>query len=190
MSGMQAAAGAADWVQLGFAEAPIGLVVTEHRVIRACNQRFAEQLGYRVEELEGRSFRMLYDSADEFQRIRDVGLENLRRTGLYSDERMMPHRDGHPLWFRFRAHTLVPEDPLARIVMSFAMIRGGSGVRNLSPRERQVLSRLARGMTSKEIGRDLDLSPRTIEDVRARLLRRFEAKNTSELLVRLTDLGQ
>lgn len=56
----------------------------------------------------------------------------------------------------------------------------------LTKREREVLSGLSRGLTSKEIGRELGLSPRTIEDVRARLLRKFEIKSTSELLGRMS----
>ncbi|MGR3586772.1 MAG: LuxR C-terminal-related transcriptional regulator, partial [Pseudooceanicola nanhaiensis] len=59
----------------------------------------------------------------------------------------------------------------------------------LTPRERDVVSGLAHGRTSKEIARHLGLSPRTIEDVRARLLRKFEVRNVTELLTRLTGPG-
>jgi DNA-binding NarL/FixJ family response regulator len=52
-----------------------------------------------------------------------------------------------------------------------------------------VVSGLAHGRTSKEIARHLGLSPRTIEDVRARLLRKFEVRNVTELLTRLTGPG-
>jgi len=41
-------------------------------------------------------------------------------------------------------------------------------------------------MTSKEAARDLAISPRTVEDFRARLLRKFQVKNTAELLAHLT----
>jgi DNA-binding CsgD family transcriptional regulator len=44
---------------------------------------------------------------------------------------------------------------------------------------------LSRGYTSKEIAKVLNLSPRTIEDVRARLLRKFKVKNVAVLLSRL-----
>lgn len=45
---------------------------------------------------------------------------------------------------------------------------------------------LSRGRTSKEIAQVLELSPRTIEDVRARLLKKFEVKNVAVLLARLS----
>ncbi|MDX5402386.1 MAG: helix-turn-helix transcriptional regulator, partial [Rhodobacterales bacterium] len=60
----------------------------------------------------------------------------------------------------------------------------------LTPRERQVVTWLARGKTSKEIAQVLGLSPRTVEDVRARLMRKFDVRNTGLLLARLSDLWQ
>lgn len=177
-----------DLDKLAYDEAPVGIVLTEERVIRACNRAFAEMLGYSRADLLGQSFRVLYASDDEFDRVRDIGLAPLQATSAYTDERMMLRRDGGQLWCRFRAHALVPEAPLARLVMTFAVIADSPAV-PLSPRERQVVGGLGRGLTSKEIARELGLSPRTIEDVRARLLRRFAVRNATELLARLTYLA-
>jgi len=175
--------------QIAFNAAPIGLVLTETRIIRACNTTFAQLFGYERTALLGQSFRMLYGSDHEFRNIRDVGLGPLSRSAEYSDERMMHHADGTPFWCRFRAQTLTPNDPLAQVVMSFARISPHASGPSLTPREREVVSWLSRGLTSKEIGRTLGLSPRTIEDVRARLLRKFQARNAADLLSRLGDLG-
>lgn len=174
-----------DLMEMAFEGAPLGLVLTEHRVIRCCNARFAAMLGYSREDLIGQSFRMLYASGDEFDRIRDIGITPLRTTGQYTDERMVLHRDGHNLWCRFRAQSLTPGDPLARLVMSFACLSDDPELR-LSERERQVLALMGKGMTSKQIARELDRSPRTIEDVRARLLKRFDVRNAAELLARVS----
>ena len=171
---------------LAFDAAPIGMAVSNHRVLSVCNTLFAEMLGYERNDLVGQSFRILYPSHAEFDRVRDIGLKMMEEHGSYSDERMMQRKDGVPVWCRFRARTLTPEDPLAHLVMSFAQIRDQVDGAQLTRREREVLSWLSRGQTSKEIGRELGLSPRTIEDVRARLLRKFEVKNTSELLSRMS----
>lgn len=169
-----------------FDAAPVGIAVSKHRVLTMCNTLFAQMLGYDRSELLGKSFRILYPSHAEFDRVRDIGLKTMELHGSYSDERMMQRKDGVPVWCRFRARSLTPNDPLAHLVMSFAQIRDQIDGPQLTKREREVLSWLSRGQTSKEIGRELNLSPRTIEDVRARLLRKFEVKNTSELLSRMS----
>lgn len=52
-------------------------------------------------------------------------------------------------------------------------------VAELSARERQVLQLLARGLTSKEIARDLSLSVNTIDNHRARILSKLGVSNTA-----------
>ena len=54
---------------LAFEHAPIGLVVTESRVIKGCNPAFAEMFGYGVGELLEQSFALLYPSIEEFERL-------------------------------------------------------------------------------------------------------------------------
>jgi len=174
-----------DFTSLAFDHAPLGIVMTEARVIRSCNRTFGEMTGHDPSGLPGQSFRMFYDSARAFRNIRDIGLHVLRSGAIYSDERLLLHASGRALLVRFRARTLAPDDPLSRLVMTFAALRDDQPDRVLTPRERTVVAGLARGQTSKEIARDLGLSPRTIEDVRARLLRRYEARNAAELLTRL-----
>lgn len=58
------------------------------------------------------------------------------------------------------------------------------GVRlsNLSPRERDVMERLVDGLTNKEIARDLDISPRTVEVYRAGVMDKMQAGNLSSLV--------
>lgn len=52
----------------------------------------------------------------------------------------------------------------------------------LSRRELQVLRRVARGLTNKQIAAELGVSPRTIEVYRASLLEKVQAKNTADLI--------
>ena len=55
-------------------------------------------------------------------------------------------------------------------------------VATLSERERQVLDQLVAGGTSKEIGRALDISPRTVEIYRAKLMAKTHAASLQELV--------
>lgn len=52
----------------------------------------------------------------------------------------------------------------------------------LTDREKQVLDQVVRGLTTKEIARQLELSPRTIEIHRGHILRKMGARNAIELV--------
>ena len=178
-----------DLSAMAFQNAPIGLVVTESRIIKGCNPAFADMFGYAVEELLEQSFAILYPSMEEFERIRDVGVEPLKRTNRYSDERIMARKNGTLFWCRVRGHSLTrDDDPLRRAVWSFADLSETRNVLNLSGRERQIVMHLGEGRTSKEIARTLDISPRTVESYRARLLKKYNAHNVAELLSHLSSM--
>lgn len=53
---------------------------------------------------------------------------------------------------------------------------------NLTPREREVFDEMVRGKQNKVIAYDLDISPRTVEVHRARVLEKLEARSLSELV--------
>jgi FixJ family two-component response regulator len=68
--------------------------------------------------------------------------------------------------------------------------RDGDGLYNLTfpgrelltPRELEVLSRIAGGSSNKEAGRHLGISPRTVEVHRARIMDKLGAKNAADLV--------
>lgn len=58
----------------------------------------------------------------------------------------------------------------------------------LSAREREVLGLIVAGLTNKEIGRALQLSPRTVETHRASLFAKLEAESLAQLIRRYAAL--
>ena len=52
----------------------------------------------------------------------------------------------------------------------------------LTPRERQVLSLVAHGYTSKQIGQKLGISPRTAETHRVNIGRRLGIRNVAQMV--------
>ena len=58
----------------------------------------------------------------------------------------------------------------------------------LSEREREVLGLIVAGLTNKEIGRALDVSPRTVETHRANLFAKLEAESLAQLIRRYAEL--
>lgn len=177
-----------DFAALAFAHAPVGLVVTENRVIRECNFAFAAMFGYGVEDLRGRLFEILYPSTDEFVNIRDRGVDQLRERNQYWDERIMAKRDGELFWCRVRGQTFTPDRPLERAVWSFADLSEVRPYKPLTRREREIVSYLGEGLTSKEIAAKLDISYRTVEVYRAKLLKKFNLPNTGALMQSLGDI--
>ena len=176
---------------LAFRNAPVGIVMTENRVIRTCNPAFAAMFGYEPGQLRDQSFAILYPTYEEFVRIRDVGVVPLREKGRYSDERIMARSDGSLFWCRVRGMTLTHSgDPLDKAVWSFADLSHERSVMRLTTRERQIVMHLGEGKTSKEIARIIGISPRTIETYRAKLLKKFKSSNVAELLGKLGGMPQ
>ncbi len=169
------------FAEIAYTFAPVGLVVTENRVIRDCNLAFAQMFGYQREELRDQMFSMLYPSDEEFVNIRDRGVKQLRETNTYWDERIMARKDGKLFWCRVRGHSFTPETPLQRAVWSFADLSATRPYVPLTRREREILSHLSGGLTSKEIANQLELSYRTVEVYRAKLLKKFGVSNSNGL---------
>ncbi|POR42383.1 response regulator FixJ [Methylobacterium sp. V23] len=87
------------------------------------------------------------------------------------------------------------EDEALVQVLRSALNRGGASeaadptlqefirrVATLSERERQVMDQLVAGGSSKDIGRALDISPRTVEIYRAKLMAKTQAESLQELV--------
>ena len=178
----------AGYDNLIFQHAPIGLIYAEDRVIKRCNARFADMFRYGAENLEGRSIEMIYPTLEEYERIGVVGREQMMGRGHYADERIMRRKDGTLFWCRVRGQSLDANAPFSQSVWSFADISDNRPLTEMTMRERQVAKLMAEGKTSKEIARVLDISPRTVDVYRKQLLDKFDARNSVELVVRLTGI--
>ena len=173
-------------LQLAFTLAPVGLCVSRDRVVDLCNEAFARMFGYDVGELEGRPLAPLYPSPDEFAHIGKLGWPVMRETGVYSDERIMRRKDGTLFWCHVAGRALDRSDPFGCAVWMFEDISAHRPVTaTLTLREREVAQQLVAGATSKQIARALDISPRTVEAHRARLMKKFDAATAGELVARL-----
>lgn len=170
----------------GFMLAPVALCVTQRRVIARCNPAFAALFGHTVQALTGQSIARLYPSPQEFRRTGERGYPQMQRGGRYSDERLMRRADGTLLWCRVSGQAADTAAPARLAVWAFEPLEHTRAPTELlSPREREVVAHLAQGLSSKEIARQLGLSPRTVEMHRGRLLRKLGVRSTAQLLARL-----
>lgn len=176
--------------RLAFDLNPIGLVLSDNRVMVDCNQRLCEMFGASREQLVGQSFQVLYPSAAEYERTgaRIAPIMNTR--GNYADDRIMKRLDGRfkgeTFWCHVTGRALDRHQPLGAGIWTFEDLSARRAVKaELTPREREVATLLTDGLTSKEIGRVLGISHRTVEIYRARLMRAYQASTTGDLVLKL-----
>ena len=176
--------------RLAFDLAPVGLALSSNRTIIDCNQRLCEMFGTTRDQLVGQSFKVLYPSADEYERTGERIAPILNAHGHYSDDRVMKRVDGRfkgeTFWCHVTGRALNRDNPHEAGIWTFEDLSSRRPVKaELTPREREVAAHLMNGLTSKEIGRALAISHRTVEIYRARLMRKYKASTTADLVHRL-----
>ncbi len=174
--------------EMAYRHAPIGMCMLENRVIRIPNDQFANMFGTTVDDASGRSIANFYASEEDFQSFGAKVRAAMEEQGHYHDERIMKRFDGTLFWCRVRGKSLTPDNPFYCGVWTFADLSEERPVVSLTQREREVAILTCRGKTSKEIGLELNLSYRTVEEYRARLLKKFGARKLAELVAKLSGM--
>ncbi len=172
--------------RLAFDLAPVGLALSSNRSMLDCNRHLCEMFGASRELLVGQSFQVLYPSAIEFERTGSRIALILNRNGTYADDRIMKRANGETFWCHVTGRALNPSAPHETGIWTFEDLSSRRPVKaELTAREREVAAHLMGGLTSKEIGKTLAISHRTVEIYRARLMRKYTASNTGDLVHKL-----
>ena len=173
-----------------FDQAPIGLVLSRQRQIVDCNRQALAMFGVERDQLRGRSFELLYPSSDEFERTGARIVASLDAQGWYADERVMKRlagpAAGELFWCHVSGRALDPAAPHAAGIWAFEDLSSRRKLKvDFTAREREIAALLINGLTSKQIGKRLVISPRTVDVYRARLMRKVGAATTPELVNKL-----
>lgn len=174
--------------QTAFQLAPVGLVLSRERIIEDCNDEVCRIFGTTREALVGQSFQVLYPTPDEFERTgaRIAPIMNAR--GMYSDERIMKRASGELFWCHVTGRALDRRQPLGAGIWTFEDLSQKRPVTaELTARERDIAAQLVEGKTSKQIGKLLAISPRTVDIYRARLMKKYGASTAVDLVQRLVN---
>lgn len=170
--------------------APIGLVLSRNRLMVDCNQRVLTMFATTRDALIGRSFEVLYPTHDEFERTGARIVASLDASGFYADERVMKRvggpQGGELFWCHVSGRALDPKQPHAAGIWSFEDLSSRRQLKaELTAREREIAALLIDGLTSKLIGKRLGISPRTVDVYRARLMKKYGAATTPDLVHKL-----
>ena len=79
-------------------------------------------------------------------------------------------------------HDTLRVDTQAHVMRSTRRTGEIRGFEQLTAREREVLQLITDGQSNKQTGRELGISPRTVEVHRARVMEKLSAKNTADLM--------
>jgi PAS domain S-box-containing protein len=176
--------------RLAFDLAPVGMVLSRHRTMVDCNQAVCDMFGTDREQLVGQSFQILYPSADEYERTGARIAPILNTQGSYADDRVMKRVDGRfkgeTFWCHVTGRALNRNDPHEAGIWTFEDLSARRPVKaELTPREREVAALVMNGLTAKGIAKVLGISPRTVEIYRAKLMRKYEASTSADLVHKL-----
>ncbi len=165
-------------------EIPVPMVFATYRIIRDCNMEFAQLFRYARSDLIDRSFAQLYPKHSDFVRTGQMWQANLPGGRIYYDERVMTAGDGQRFWCQVHGRTRHAKDPFAQAVYCFQPLSRPVVSRRLAltDRQNQIITLVVQGKTSAEIALELDLSVRTIESHRARLMKAIGIRNSAELV--------
>ncbi|SAL37136.1 LuxR family transcriptional regulator [Caballeronia turbans] len=172
-----------------FRHLPVAVIVARERVMVDCNSRALELFRATRGDIIGQSFSKLYPQRKDFSTTGRRLAPLLAKHALFSDDRIMRRIDGTHFWVTVCGFGYNPKRPFELAIWTFTDLSQGTkqsdNASMLTERERDVAALLVHGMTSKEIGKELNISPRTVDIHRASLLRKYGARATQDLIARL-----
>jgi two-component system response regulator NreC len=126
---------------------------------------------------------LLYLEPDEYHLI--TALFRLGVQGFFT-EHITKEEFGCCLHELVEGRTFFSQDLIPLILSEQKSLQMSAKQPAISPRESEILKLIISGYTNKEIAAKLYLSARTVEGHRARLLQKFDVRNTAELVFEAT----
>jgi two-component system, cell cycle sensor histidine kinase and response regulator CckA len=91
--------------------APVGIGLVEGRILREVNNQVCQMIGFAREELIGRSARLLYPTAEEFERVGREKYRQIAESGTGTVETVWQHRNGDTIYVLLSSTPVEPGNP-------------------------------------------------------------------------------
>lgn len=172
--------------------------LVEHgsRQILGCNRQAVAVFGYAAEQLVGQSTAKLHVDAETFHDFGEASEPLLARGEPLHTRIWMRRADGSCFPSE---NTVTPLQDVDGRQVALSLVRDLSQEApakrftkvfdSLTPREQEVFAYTARGLSAKEIARELALSHRTVEQHRTSILRKFRMRSVRQLLAEVATVG-
>jgi PAS domain S-box-containing protein len=176
----------------------VAAVITDPRQddnpIVECNARFLDLTGYRRDEVIGRNCRFLAGSGTDPKRRRILG-DAVAEARPVVVELLNYRKDGSPFLNSVMIAPIFEAGELVGFVGSQLEVtheettfvkqreeRARALVAALTPRQKEVLTALARGKRAKQIAHELEVTVRTVKMHRAGLLKALDVQTNAEAI--------
>ncbi|WP_313352249.1 PAS and helix-turn-helix domain-containing protein [Paracoccus sp. (in: a-proteobacteria)] len=172
-----------------FRQVPLAMIIARDRIMIECNDAALEMFRAARPDIVPKLFSVLYPGVDEFEAAGRRMEPFLAGRVAQDDNRIMRRIDGSHFWVRVRGHAFNRATPHALTAWLFSEVHdtGEGDPKNvgLTPREREIAALLLDRLTSKQIAKALDISPKTVDIHRASLLKKYAVRSTAELIEKL-----
>lgn len=163
---------------------PLPAVIGSFRIMKACNSTYCQLFGYDPADMLGKSFSMLYDDRNDFIDNGFISEKVVRQNLNYTNERVMVKADGTRFWCKVRGRAIGDSPTVSRVLYCVEEINRTADRMTgaITHRQRQILALVSQGRSNLEIAQELDISRRTVEAHRAKLMKDLGVKNAAELV--------
>ena len=188
------------------ATSPVASVVSDPKMpdnpIIACNQAFMDLTGYSEEEIVGRNCRFLA-GPDTEPWLTDAIRQGVAERKAVMVEILNYKKDGTPFRNAVVVAPIFDEageldyfhgsqvelEAGAQTPELTRRARAAEQIRQLSPRQREVVTLVAAGLRNKQIAYDLDLSEKTVKMHRGLAMEKLGAKNSADMIRTAVEAG-
>lgn len=112
---------ARDW-ELMFSLSEVGIAFIRNDRIERANQAMSQLTGHDAGALQGLSMVALYESEQEFLRLRGITRAAMRRQGNWTGERQLRRRDGSLIWVQASTRQVDEADPERGVIASYVNV--------------------------------------------------------------------
>jgi len=135
--------------ELILTNATVGISFARQRMLQRCNPRLEQMFGYAAGEMLGKSSKLMFESAEEYEASIGQLYEHLATGEAYISERKLRRKDGSTFWCKVVAKAIDPAHPEEGAIGLYEDITAERAVRESLEASRELLERAVAERTAE-----------------------------------------